>query len=66
MIAYTIKDGDTVLGTFSVVEVSDAAIAGGVTTALSLPDGTAVSVHATTGDNFLVIYGSQIVTVEAS
>ena len=60
---YDIKQGGAVLGSFSVVEVSDPAIASGVATTLAVAEGTAVTVH-TTGSSYLVIYGDQVVTVE--
>ena len=65
MTSYTIKAGEVVLGTFDVAEVSDPAIASGIVSTLSLSSGTAVSVHATSGDDYLAIYDGQVVTVEA-
>ena len=62
---YTIKDGDAVLGTFSVVEASDPAIASGVAAALSLPVGTSISVHAASGGDYVASYGDTVLTVEA-
>jgi hypothetical protein len=61
---YHIKASDgSILASFSVVEASDASIAGGVASALSLAAGTTVSVHFV-GGIYVVSYDDQLLSVE--
>lgn len=62
---YNIKASDgSILASFSVVEASDASIAGGVASALSLAAGTTVSVHSDSGGIYVVSYDDQLLSVE--
>lgn len=63
MVSYQIREGATVLGSFS-SEASSAGVASGVASTLALGDG--VSVHVTPiGSDWLVSYGVTVLSVVA-